>query len=64
MIIYILVLLHVVVAPATLGFNYSVWESALQGYHDADWVWHGITERFDIGWDDTLEPTHVASPRH
>ena len=59
---YLLVFLNVVATPFTPGFNYDIWRDALDGYEDAKWVWDGITTRFDIGWIDGAEPTHVDNP--
>ena len=62
MLFYLLAYLNVVTVPFTPDFNYNVWEYALHGYSDAKWVLDGIYSRFDIGWIDGKEPTHVDNP--
>ena len=62
LIVYVLFFLYVLTVPIPVGFNYDVWNDALYGYSDYNFVWNGIHDGFDIGWIPNAEPTYVDNP--
>ena len=62
MILNVLLSLSILVAPRPVGFNYAVWEDAMEGYGDAAYIWRGINDGFDIGWLDGMEPDFGQDP--
>ena len=62
-IISILIFLTVLFQPNPVGFNYPVWQKTLNEYHDAEYVWQGINDGFDIGWIDGAQPDYVDVPQ-
>ena len=62
LIVYTLLILQIFTVPAPVGFNFNVWKDGLQGYEDAQYIWAGINDGFDIGWIQGAEPTYVENP--
>ena len=40
----------------------KLWEAGLETFEHKDYILNGIRDGFDIGWDDSVVPTHTDNP--